>query len=75
MLYTHSTANSTLCSVQAYQDCLSNVMLSGPTLFAPLIRATHEITKAKPCRYILLYYFYYYCYTVIYCTYTVLTLS
>ena len=58
--------------MQAYQDCLSNVMLSGPTLFAPLIRATHEITKAKPCRYILLYYFYYY---YIYSTATITTTS
>ena len=26
-------------------------MLSGPTLFAPLIKATHDIVKANPSRY------------------------
>jgi len=32
---------------QAYKDCLSNVMLSGPTLFSPIIKATHAIVNKE----------------------------
>eukprot|EP01032_Pedospumella_encystans_P011642 gene11642-13527_t len=33
--------------LQAYKDCLSNVMLSGPTLFSPIIKATHAIVNKE----------------------------
>jgi hypothetical protein len=36
---------------QAYKDCLSNVMLSGPTLFGPFIGAASHIAASANCRY------------------------
>jgi len=35
--------------LQAYKDCLPNIMLSGPTLFGPIVRATHERCVADQC--------------------------
>lgn len=35
--------------LQAYHDCLHHVMLSGPTLLAPIISATAQIAAADGC--------------------------
>jgi len=35
--------------LQAYKDSLANVMLSGPTLFAPLLNATQQRAAASLC--------------------------
>jgi hypothetical protein len=49
-ILSHLTASPlpSLClPLQAYRECLGNIMLSGPTLFGPLIKATHDIAVSK----------------------------
>jgi hypothetical protein len=36
--------------MQAYKEGLANVMLSGPTLFAPLVGAACQRAQASLCR-------------------------
>ena len=44
---------------QAYRDGMERVMLSGPTLFAPLLRAAVEIARSANCRLIIIAAFYF----------------
>lgn len=44
------TCSCVVCLLQAYKDCLGHVMLSGPTLFGPIIKATHDMVAAQNFR-------------------------
>jgi hypothetical protein len=47
-----SSSAANPATIQAYNECLSNVMLSGPTLFGPIIKATHEIVNNQIFKYV-----------------------